>query len=121
NQTYDPRTPDTRYVALVPTLFRSSFTMPGFQGKLKAITTEKDSSGNPVAFTRWEAGQVLLDTIVSGPGGSGGGTATCADGATGQQCIFPTLTGKIKRHIYTTSHNGVFPVSVANFIDPVWV
>ncbi len=114
-QTFNSNDPTTRYEAVVPVRFRSSFSLPGFKGEVKAITNE---GGSP--FTRWTAGQLLHDTVLNGPGNAGTGTGSCADGAAGQ-CVFSSLTTKVKRNIYTTSRNGVFPATIANYFDTTWL
>jgi hypothetical protein len=105
NYTFDPSNPATRYTAIVPTRFISSFSLPGFHGQLKAY--QNDGSGNTVQ--KWSAGDRLF-TLVST------GMASCNDGAAGE-CVFSSLPAKIARRIYTTSRNGVYtytPDDVAN-------
>jgi hypothetical protein len=111
---YDPRAPKTRYLAIVPTRIISSFTLPGFNGQIKAY--QNDGFGN--AVLKWSAGDVLLQQVQSGM------VAACpANGTTGAglgECSFEQLHGSasdttiasssaaIKRRVYTTSRNGVY-------------
>ncbi len=127
---FHPGNPDTRYFAVLPTLFRSSFSLPGFRGSLSAVTNEVDSGGNHVPFSRWDAGQVLLNTVRYGAGGTSGastGMSSCGDDVAGSgNCVFVHLASKIQRHIYTsaasgTPRNGVFPVTIANYFDTTWI
>jgi hypothetical protein len=95
---FDPDNPLTRYEAIVPTLFRSTFTLPSFRGQLKAI--QNDGSGNPVL--KWEAGDKLRTLVVNS-------MSTCNDGGLLGECLFSSLvSGRIPRRIYSTSRNGVF-------------
>ncbi len=120
NHTYDANSSATRYGAIVPTRFVSSFTLPGFRGQFRAY--QNDGSGNSVL--KWSAGDKLTDTVRNS-------MATCdtttAGGALGR-CVFPQLHGgatdatiatsaaKIKRRIYTNSNNGVYSFSPATLI-----
>jgi hypothetical protein len=113
---FNPNNPHTRFAGVVPTIFRTSFELPGFKGHFKAITNEG---------VRWDAGQILHDAVLYGPGNgttSGlGGTSTCLDDGIAGHCTFASATNVIKRHIYTTSHNGVFPVGVSQLTDSSWI
>lgn len=114
---FHPDNADTRFGAVVPVLFRSTFTLPGFNGQVRAITNEGGT-----ATERWNAGQVLYDLVANGPGNNGTGMFSCVDGGAGSQlCAFATATTKIQRQIYTTTRNGVFPVTIANYFDPTWM
>jgi hypothetical protein len=99
--TFDPDNPATRYEAIVPTLFRSTFTLPSFKGQLKAI--QNDGAGNPVL--KWEAG-AKLRALVSNA------MSSCNDGGLLGECAFSSLaSGRIPRRVYSTSRNGVFGAS----------
>jgi hypothetical protein len=117
---FNPNDPDSRFVGIVPALFRSSFSLPGFKGQLKAFTNEGGA-----AFTRWNAGQILVNTVINGPGNDNGsglvGMGFCGDGPTASGCTFEQVTRRIKRRIYTTSSNGVFPVTIANYFSSTWL
>ncbi len=56
----DPDGPNTRYLALVPNLFRSTFQMPGFKGQLRAF----QNTGGEVS-QKWNAGQKLYDRVTT--------------------------------------------------------
>jgi hypothetical protein len=138
---FSPANPNNRYFGVVPQLMRSSFTLPGFWGSLTALTNEViPATTTHVVFTRWDAGQVMLNSIKYGPGhvlGTSTGMSTCNDDgvANSGNCTFVTLTGnssfgsaKIQRHIYTsgdnaagTGRNGVFPVTLSNYFDTNWL
>jgi hypothetical protein len=95
---FDPDNPLTRYEAIVPTLFRSTFTLPSFKGQLKAI--QNDGAGNPVL--KWEAGAKLRTRVLNS-------MSSCNDGGLAGECLFSSLVGgRIPRKIYTTTQNGVF-------------
>jgi hypothetical protein len=112
---FDSRNPGSRYGAIVPTRVVSSFTLPGFKGQVRAY--QNDGAGNSVL--KWSAGDVLWQKI------SNGMLAACpANGTTGAalgECGFAQLHGgatdstiatssaAIKRRVYTTNRNGVFP------------
>lgn len=102
----------SRYEGLFPVLFRTSFTLPGFQGHLYAIT---NAAGT--ALTRWDAGQRLTTLVQTG-------MAACNDGIAGQGLFTNIANGApctIPRRIYTTSRNGVFSTTVNNLTDSAWV
>jgi hypothetical protein len=119
---FDARNPISRYGAIVPTRIISSFTLPGFKGQVRAY--QNDGLGNPVLA--WSAGDVLWQKISTAM------LAACpANGATGAalgECGFAELDGgasdstiatssaAIKRRIYTTSRNGVFPYDPRSLI-----
>jgi hypothetical protein len=118
---FDPDSPSTRYGAIVPTRFISSFSLPGFNGQLRAY--QNDGSGN--AIVRWNAGEKL--TLQVSTGMSGCDTLTA--GGAANECVLPQLHGgatdatiaasnaRIKRRIYTTSRNGVYTFDPASLID----
>ena len=106
----------SRYEGLVPVLFRSTFTMPSYQGHVYAITNEAGT-----ALTRWDAGERLTTRVQTG-------MAACDDNSTnGGQCIFSSMldgnagNGEIARRIYTTSRNGVFSTSLTDLSSSSWV
>jgi hypothetical protein len=74
---YDAAAPVGRYQALVPTKFSSSFSLPGFNGHLRAY-----QNNGGVAVERWNAGEKLRQLVTSGmatcnttTGGGGAGSA----------------------------------------------
>jgi hypothetical protein len=119
-KTYDARSPKTRYQAIVPTRFVSSFSLPGFKGQLRAY--QNDGAGNSVL--KWSAGDKLRQQVATEMG-------TCSTGTQGGgvgQCTFLQLHGgasdstisssaaKIKRRVYTTSRNGVYTYDPASLM-----
>ena len=121
---YDARSPSTRYKALAPTKFVSSFGLPGFRGHLR---TYQNSGG--VAVLKWSAGDTLWQKVSTGMTG-----ACPANGVTGAllgECSFPQLHGgatdatiagssaAIKRRVYTTDRNGVYNYNTASLIAGV--
>ncbi len=123
---YDAAKPGLRYKAIVPTRFVSSFSLPGFKGQQRAY--QNDGTGG--AIERWSAGDVLLTgspgrpgiaTSMAGCGGLGGAAVgECAftelhGGAT--DANIRTSSARIKRRIYTTDRNGVYPYTVDRLID----
>ena len=115
---FDARNPNNRFNALTPIKFVSTFTLPGFQGQLKAY---ENVAG--VAVQKWSAGDKLTQSVQNG-------MAACAVAgnapAVAGECTFAQLhggatdstiwsaTAAIRRRIYTTSQNGYFGVTVAN-------
>jgi hypothetical protein len=103
----DARQPSGRYQGLVPTRFVSSFSLPGFEGHVRAY--QNDGTGNSVLL--WDAGAKLTSLVTTGM------TSRCS---TSNACTFMELHGAandasiaassaaIKRRIYTTSGNGVY-------------
>ncbi len=113
--------PVERYDAIVPTRIISSFTMPGFRGRLRAI--QNDGADNPVE--RWDAGEILRDLVADGMGtcnttAVGGGVGECSfamlhDGAS--DTSIANSAAAIKRRIYTTERNGVYDFDVQSLIN----
>ncbi|PYQ15518.1 MAG: hypothetical protein DMF80_08670 [Acidobacteria bacterium] len=121
---FDPNDPQTRYGGRVPILLQSSFDMPGFNGHLKAFVNQ---SG--VSTQLWDAGQKLRDRVWNGPNGADGmcpGAADFTTCLTSPNRTFAELRGTtdpvgplfqpasdahIKRRIFTSQGNGVFPYS----------
>jgi len=115
--------PYNRYDALTPIKFVSSFTLPGFNGQVKAY---RNVSG--AAVLQWSAGDKLLIGVT-------GGMNACAlapnPGAVPGECSFAQLHGgstdstiatssaAIKRRIYTTTQNGYFGVTIGNLTGNV--
>lgn len=103
----------SRYEGLVPVLFWSTFSMPDFQGHFYGITA---AAG--VAVTRWDAGERLKTLAQTG-------MTSCNDGSAGQgtfdKLADSTNNCAIDRRIYTTSRNGVFPVTISNLTDLPWL
>ncbi len=123
-EAYNPSNPETRYKGFVPLRFQTSFVLPGFQGKAAAY-------GNVAGVTTqvWEASSKMV--LGSPTYGFDFTTAKCR---TANACTFGELKGgstsdqtiatsnaAIKRRIYTTSGNGVFPVTTANLVDLPWM
>jgi hypothetical protein len=118
--TFDPRDPRTRYLAIVPTRIISSFTLPGFNGQIKAY--QNDGFGN--AVLKWSAGDVLLQEVQNGMVAACPANATTGAGL--GECSFDQLHGSasatsiatsgaaIKRRVYTTSRNGVYTFDAPN-------
>jgi hypothetical protein len=122
---YDSRNPRKRYRALVPTLFTSSFSLPGFNGQLRAY--QNDGAGN--ALLMWNAGEKLRALVADGMAAcnttvNGGAIAECSfallhGGATDDTVA--TSSAAIKRRVYTNSRNGVYDFTAPNLIDASWV
>jgi hypothetical protein len=124
---YDAGRPSLRYKAIVPTRFISSFTLPGFKGQQRAY--QNDGSGGTVLA--WSAGDVLYNQISSPVSGIGSCPANAGANVGLGECVFDQLhggasvtdatirtsTAKIKRRIYTTDRNGVFPYTIDTLID----
>jgi hypothetical protein len=126
---YDAAKPGLRYKAIVPTRFVSFFSLPGFRGQQRAYHND----GTAVAAQAWSAGDALLTGTAGRPGIAPSMTTTCtpvagAGNLTGE-CVFQQLhagandtnirtsTATIKRRIYTTNRNGIFPYTVGTLID----
>ena len=109
---FDALDPATRFGAIYPTRFITSFTLPGFNGQLKAY--QNDGAGNTVLL--WSAGDKLRDLVSTamlpcgGTGGAGAGECTFGQ-------IAGSGTGAIKRRVYSTDRNGVYPVTPDSLID----
>jgi hypothetical protein len=109
----DARMPSERYGAIVPTRFVSSFSLPGFNGQLRAY--QNDGSG--AAVQRWSAGDKLVLPISTAMANC---NPSAVAGGLANECVLPQLHGgatddtiatsnaRIKRRIYTTSRNGVY-------------
>jgi hypothetical protein len=117
--TYSADDPDSRYKAITPTLFVSSFTLPGFKGQVKAY--QNDGLGNTIL--KWSAGDKLKDLVTRGTNAC---DTTSMGGAAGM-CTFAMLHGgldldppasgaAIPRRIYTTDRNGVYPFTPATLM-----
>ena len=141
--TYSPL--DTsRYMALTPVRFVSTFSLPLFTGQIRAYTQGGPASlataNADCAYTidslgvihgdaclRWSANDGLVSRVANGmtaacPVAAGAGVTVAG------QCNFAKLwasaddttinssTAGIKRRIYTTSQNGVFGPTVAQLI-----
>jgi hypothetical protein len=104
--------PSTRFGAIVPTRFVSSFNLPGFRGQLKAY--QNDGSGGTLQI--WSAGDKLKTLVAYGaPNATScvGGMCSCPTGRdpvvpASPLCTMSELGTHIKRRIYTTDHNGVY-------------
>ena len=120
---YDARNAKLRYRALVPTKFTSSFSLPGFNGQLRAY---QNSGGT--AVQKWNAGDKLRTLVTNGMAACN----TSANGGAATECTFAMLHGgatdatirtssaAIKRRVYTTTRNGVYTYTAANLIDDSW-
>ena len=121
---YDARNVKQRYRALVPTQFTSSFSLPGFNGQLRAY--QNDGAGN--ALLMWSAGDKLRTLVTNG-------MATCNTAAQGGaigECTFALLhagatdasiatsSAAIKRRVYTTTRNGVYTYTAADLMNATW-
>src|SRR5262249_52571936 len=113
NVLFDPAAPFSRYDAVVPNLFSSSFKLPNFDGQLRAF----ENTGGTVV-EKWNAGQVLKNRVQNA-------LASCQDDGLGPntgKCTFLSVRTRIDRRIYTTSNNGVFPADVdTNLTDQTWL
>jgi hypothetical protein len=122
----DARSPSSRYQAIVPTRFVSSFSLPGFHGQLRAY--QNDGSGNSVE--KWSAGDKLwskVSTAMSSTA-SPGCPETVWAGVGAGECVITQLhewasdatiatsPARIKRRIYTTSWNGVYTFTPATLM-----
>ena len=120
-QTFDAAKPGNRYKAIVPTRFVASFSMPGFKGQQKAF--QNDGVGG--AIQRWSAGDILWNQVSTA-------MSTCnttAMGGAANECVLDQLHGgatdatirtsvaRIKRRIYSTTRNGVYPYTVTTLMD----
>ena len=110
---FDATNPKTRYGAIVPTRFVSSFALPGFKGQLKAY--QNDGSGNSLLM--WSAGDKLWHLVSSAMGAC---NTTPQNGGVGQ-CVFGQIAGAgvgaIGRRVYSTDRNGVYAFSPDSLID----
>ena len=63
-----------RYSVLVPTLFTSTFRLPGFKGQVKAYQGQQHHDGRGLAepLLRWSAGDKLRDLVANGEGTAAG-------------------------------------------------
>ena len=114
---FDPRNPQTRYRSSVPVLLQSTFSMPEFNGRLRAFRRSVATS-----VLVWDAGQKLRDRIVNGVTGSDGmGTTTNWSygelRGTGTDVNIVTSNARIKRRIYSSNGNGVFIPTQGNLLD----
>ena len=110
---FDAADPKTRYGAIVPTRFVSSFALPGFKGQLKAF--QNDGAGNSLLM--WSAGDKLWHLVSSAMGAC---NTTPQNGGVGQ-CVFGQIAGAgvgaIGRRVYSTDRNGVYAFSPDSLID----
>lgn len=110
---YDPTDPKSRFGAIVPTRFVTSFSLPGFKGQLKAYQNNGSGGSDLV----WSAGDKLWHLVSSSmsacnTGAVGGGAGQCAFSQ-----ITGTGTGQIRRRVYSTDRNGVYPFTPDTLID----
>ncbi len=125
---YNPLNPETRYKGFVPLRVQTSFVLPGFRGKATAY-----GNVGGVAVPVWEASAKMTALDPAGRYGFDFSTTKCTGGV--NQCTFTqlkgpagttdqtiaTATAAIKRRIYTTSRNGVFPVTTDDLVDVAWM
>ncbi len=126
----DPSAAYGRYSVIVPTLFLSSFSLPGFRGQVRAY--QNDGNADPAlqkSVLRWSAGPKLKALVTTGIKATGDGMSACTVGGEAGACGFVQLHGghevlsssvpirAIKRRIFTTTRNGVFPFTPASLID----
>jgi hypothetical protein len=120
----DPRDPTTRYKFDLPVLFQPSFEVPGFKGRLRAF--KSDLGTPPSSVQVWEAGQKLLDRVVTAPGALGNPVPWTISPTTNKYTFdqlhaaatpanVAASSARIKRRILTTRRNGVNPP-----IDALW-
>jgi hypothetical protein len=121
---FDARNPNNRYDAVTPVRFVSTFTLPGFNGTIRAYSN--DGAGNSVLL--WSAGDKLTARIAAGMTNATGCPIVTSPGAVSGECRFDQLhagttdstigtsSAAIKRRIYTTSQNGYFGVTVDNLL-----
>ena len=121
---YDARNVKLRYRALVPTQFTSSFSLPGFNGQLRAY--QNDGAGN--ALLMWSAGDKLRTLVTNGMAACN----TAAQGGAIGECTFALLhagatdasiatsSAAIKRRVYTTTRNGVYTYTAADLMNASW-
>jgi hypothetical protein len=89
----------TRYETRVPVFVQTSFDIPGYKGH---VTAYVNISGTMTEL--WDAGQKLLDRVPTFSAQSFAALHASATPAT-----IRTSAALIKRRIYTTARNGVFP------------
>ena len=122
---YKASIPTTRYDAIAPTRFVTTFTAPGFNGQLKAYQNDGGPNGGQ-AVLKWSAADKLNALVRSrfngtyckaGNGGSLDGECTFAQlhGGLGQDP--PATNGVIQRRIYTTSRNGVYTFTAETLMN----
>ena len=129
----DPRDPSVRYNKTVPLLMQSTFEMAGFVGHLNAF---RNNGGTSLQV--WDAGDKLCQRITgfgatttppakcnvpAGAAGSAPNVATMGNGrfnfaelvgANGGAPNYLQTTGRLRRLIFTTTRNGVFPYAYAS-------
>jgi hypothetical protein len=107
-KTFDPLDPITRFGSNFPVTVRSTFTMPTFDGQLKAYQA---GTVTPI----WDAGQLLKTNVLNVIGASQWTFAQLHGGSSAAPAYIPSTNAKIRRRIFTTSRNGVNPANV-----PLW-
>jgi hypothetical protein len=117
--------PYNRFDADTPIKFVSSFTLPGFNGQLKAY-----QNVGGVSTLKWSAGDKLSISVTNGMNATNCPIAA-NPGAVVGECSFAQLHGgatdstiatssaAIKRRVYTTTQNGYFGVTIANLLSDV--
>jgi hypothetical protein len=97
----DPEEPKQRFETTLPVLLQSTFTMPGFEGHLKAFRNQSETS-----LQEWDAAQKLLNRL--DPAWTGTAVYSQLHGGVATPDAIAASTASIKRRIYTTTRNGVF-------------
>ena len=123
---YESAAPANRYQAIVPTRVLSTFTLPGFQGQVKAY--QDDGTGTGTAVVQWSAGDVLWRQVSQGMINDADCNPNGTTGAADGECSFQNLHAgatdagiatsgaAIKRRVYTTSRNGVYTFTPGNLV-----
>jgi hypothetical protein len=109
---FDARNPDNRYSAFTPVKFVSTFTLPGFNGQIKAFTNSCNippPSGSPAgtpfsdaatglpcttgdtSLLLWSAGDKLLSSVSTGMTNTTGCPIASNPGAVDGECLFTQL------------------------------
>jgi hypothetical protein len=124
---FDARNPNNRFNAVTPVRFVSTFTLPGFNGTIRAYS----NNGTGESVLLWSAGDKLTARIAAGMTNATACPIAANPGAVSGECSFGQLhggttdatigtagptTAAIKRRIYTTSQNGYFGVTVTNLL-----
>jgi hypothetical protein len=104
----DPLKPATRYNSTLPVLLQSVFTMPDFEGHLRAFRR-----GGTATIEQWDAAVKLNDRLTAGFAGGQWSFSELRGVGTDEN----NLTGaRIQRRIFTSSGNGFFDIDVNDLI-----
>jgi hypothetical protein len=122
---FDAGNPNNRYDAVTPVRFVSTFSLPGFNGTIRAYS----NNGANESVLLWSAGDKLTARVAAGMTNTTGCPIVSSPGAVNGECRFDQLHGSatdvtigtsgaaIKRRIYTTSQNGYYGVTVDNMLN----